>query len=216
MLLGAAMMTGIARAAELTPFVNDGALGARLHDLEFPEDFPKELTSGLTRRVLVRVELLAPERAPSRRIVEMTVKYDLWDETFRFTLSVDTRLALQETHASLPTVLARLQDARLPALFATGGLPQDVPHTLRAEVLLNPIDSERMEEIRKWVAQNSTNAPNPSGPSGGLGSASGSAATNPLLNRIFEQYTTGVGAASWRALVVSRPFSLPAVAQERP
>ena len=208
-----ALTSVCARAAELSPFLENGALGARIRDLPFPKDLPKDLTSGLTRRVLVRVELLTPSRAPSRRAIEITVKYDLWDETFRFTLAVEERVVSVETHASLDAVLAQLNDARLPSLFPVAGLAPDVTHTLRAEVLLNPIDGERMEEIRKWVAQNSTYAP---GRAGGPETNSSAATPNALFNRIFEQYTAEAGAAAWRETLVSKPFNLAAVPAGRP
>ena len=200
-------------AAEVAPFVENGMLGARVRGLQFPQTLPKDLTSGLTSRILTRVMLLAPGRPTSRHLVEITVKYDLWDETFRFTLAVDERVLVSETHATLDAVLARLHDAKLPALFPETALERGVAYTLRAEVLLNPIDRERMEKIRKWVAENSTYAPGQSG----VPDSRTSSTSNELFNRIFEEYAAGAAAtATWSETAVSSPFRAESVPHERP
>ena len=70
--------------------------------------------------------------------------------------------------------------------------------TLRVEVLLNPIDREKMQMIRKWVAQNST--PEVAG-------RQGISVSNAIFNRIFEQYADGSDvAAVWRTAVQSARF----------
>lgn len=208
-----ALASSAAQAADVVPFTDNGMLGARVRDLEFPRTFPKDLSSGLTSHVMVRISLRAPGRPDLQRVIELAVKYDLWDETFRFTLSVDGRVLTSDTQSSRDAVLARLHDARLPALFPEASLAQDVAYTLHADVLLNPIDAERMEKIRKWVAENSAYTP-------GQADVPGSSTTtksNEFFNRIFEQFAAGSRtAATWRESAVSSPFRLESVPHERP
>jgi hypothetical protein len=188
-------------------------LGARVRGLRFPQTLPKDLTSGLTSRILARVMLLAPGQPTGQHLVEITVKYDLWDETFRFTLAVDDRVLASEIHATLEAVLGRLREAKLPELFPEAGLERGVTYTLRAEVLLNPIDRERMEKIRKWVAENSTYAPGQAG----VPDSRTSSTSNELFNRIFEEYAAGAAAAAtWSETAVSSPFRPESVPHERP
>lgn len=188
-------------------------LGARVRNLEFPRGFPKDLTSGLTSHVMVRLSLQAPGRPESQRVAELAVKYDLWEETFRMTLSVDGRVLASDIYPSRDAVLARLHDARLPSLFPEGNLAPGVVYTLHADVLLNPIDAERMEKIRKWVAENSAYAPGQAGvPDTGTTTKS-----NEFFNRIFEQFAAGAKtAATWRATAVSIPFRPESLPHERP
>jgi hypothetical protein len=88
----------------------------------------------------------------------------------------------------------------LPRLFDAATLPGASDLTLRVEVLLNPIDREKMRMIRKWVAQNSTPE---------VGGDQGLSMSNAIFNRIFEQYADGSDvAAAWRVTVVSAPFRL--------
>lgn len=208
-----ALASTCANAADVVPFVDNGMLGARVRDLAFPRTFPKDLSSGLTSHVMVRMSLRAPGRPDVQRVIELAVKYDLWEETFQFTLSVDGRVLMSDMLASRDAVLARLHDARLPALFPEASLAHDVAYTLNADVLLNPIDAERMEKIRKWVAENSAYTP-------GQADVPGSSTTtksNELFNRIFEQFAAGSRtAATWRETVVSSPFRVESVPHERP
>ena len=93
----------------------------------------------------------------------------------------------------------------LPGLFDVSTLPGH-SLVLRVDVLLNPIDREKMRMIRKWVAQNSA----PEG-NGDLGISM----SNAIFNRIFEQYADGSNvAAAWRVAVASHPFSVDSLKHE--
>ena len=202
-----------ARAAEVAPFIDNDMLGARVRDLEFPRTIPKDLTSGLTSHLLVRLSLRSPGHADLQRVVELAVKYDLWDETFRFTLSLDGRVLMSDTQASRDAVLARLRDARLPSLFPEGSLTPGATYSLHADVLLNPIDAERMEKIRKWVAVNSAYTP-------GQADVPGTGRTTASIVfffRFFLLFASGSRtAAIWRETAVSSPFRPESVPHERP
>lgn len=195
-------------AGEVVPFIESGRVGAHIRDLQFPATLRKELTSGLTNRLLVRMTVLAENRSPLQRAIELTVKYDLWDENFRVTLVVDQRAVRDEILPTLDRVLAFLHDARLPGLFAATEVPASASLTLNADVLLNPIEKERMERIREWVAENSTQSPvDPTIPDSSP--PVGARMSNALFNRIFEQYASGSQvAAAWHETVVSKPFKL--------
>ena len=208
-----ALATARSQAADVVPFIENSMLGARVRDLDFPGSFPKDLTSGLTSHVMLRLSLRAPGHPDAQRVVELAVKYDLWEETFRVTLSVDGRVLSSDTQASRDAVLARLRDARLPSLFPEGSLTPGVAYSLHVDVLLNPIDAERMEKIRKWVAENSAYTPGQADVPG----TSTTTTSNQLFNRIFEQFAAGSKtAAIWRETVVSSPFRPESVPHERP
>jgi hypothetical protein len=208
-----ALASTCVQAADVVPFMDNGMLGARVRTLELPQTLPKDLRSGLTNHVMVRVMLQAPGRPPGQRVAQIAVKYDLWDETFRFTLNLDGRVLRNETHATLDAVMAALRDLTLPSLFPEAGLAQGATHTLRAEVLLNPIDAERMEKIRTWVAENSTYAPGQSG----VPDTRVTSTSNELFNRIFEQFAAGASsAAAWREIAISGEFRPESVPHERP
>jgi len=200
-------------AAELTPFAFEDHLCARILDAAFPEKLSKELTSGLTNRILVRVVLSADDETMGQKSVELAIRYDLWDENFPLVMTVDGTVVDSRTYASLAELRAYLANLTVRGLFRRAEVPAARPLTLRADLLLNPIDRERLEKIRKWVAENSTYTPSGSGGFGGAGASTSSI----IFNKIFEQYAAGSDlATTWQATVTSRPFTVESVSNERP
>lgn len=197
-----------ALAAQVLPLLENRYAGVTLHELPFPDTLRKDLKSGLTNRLLIRIQLLEQSRQVAQRSVEMAIKYDLWDETFRLTVTVGGTVTSAQTLSSLDDVMARL-NARLPNLFATSEVDEDHPLVLKVDLLLNPIEKERMEQIRKWVADNTTPTA-PVDPDRPASSAPlGQSASDAIFNRIFEQYAAGADVASaWHLTLVSQPFTL--------
>jgi hypothetical protein len=193
------MLSGAAAAAGLAPVQTGGELGVRFDALPFPPTLPRELESGLTNRLYVRVRLLEAQAVLQERTIEIAIRYDLWEQNFTVTRTVDTAPAetQQLSGAEMKNYLAALH---IPRLFSARTLNANVELTLRAELLLNPIGREKLRMIRKWVAENSTP----------VNADQGIATSNTVFNRIFEQYADGSDlAAVWRVELTSRPF-LPA------
>lgn len=185
-------------AAELTAIVNNRVIGARLTGLNFPESLDKDLRSGLTNRLLIRVMLNEQDKQRATRSIEVAVKYDLWDETFSVVQRRDGTVAHEQVIKTQIEVMRYLRGLDMTDLFpATASMG---PLTLRAEVLLNPIQRERIEQIQKWVRDNSSYVP--------LERAAEST-SNAMFNRIFEQYAAGSEvAAEWGESAVSAAFSV--------
>jgi hypothetical protein len=202
------------RAAELAPYIKGGELGVAIKGTAYPATLSKDLSSGLTNRILIRVALLDQSQSLDQRAVEIAIKYDLWDENFAVTVAVDGAVIESQTYVSVQDVRAVLANTRLPVLFKVGDLRSNKELAVRADVLLNPLDRERMEKIRKWVAQNSTYTPlDPT--SVGSARPAGSSTTNQIFNKIFEQYTTDTDvAAVWKETLTSKTFRLIDVPRE--
>lgn len=193
----------MAQAAELTHFIEDRHIGARVQALAFPESLRKDLRSGLTNRLLMRMTLQEGAQSRAAATVQIALQYDLWDERFRVELIVNGTVIDAPVLRTVDEAVSWLRDLRLPRLFespaSTGSL------TLKVEALLNPIERERMERIREWVTENSSYVPLESGTQG----TTSETGSNAMFNRIFEQYAAGKDvAAQWRQEVVSAPFSV--------
>lgn len=203
-----------ALAAELRPVVNGDRVGVLIKGLALPASLTKDLKSGLTNRILIRVTLLMDARVVDRKAVEMDVTYDLWDENFRLTVNVDHEVVHTEVIATLGAVMTIVSSPALAEVFVVAAPTQEAKYTLQGEILLNPIEREKMDKLRKWVAENNTNAtasgsalPDPTGLAAPLPTASPS---DSLFNRLFEQYARGDDiAALWHITLVSSSFSLP-------
>lgn len=183
-----------------------GKLGARIDATSFPDTLPKELTSGLTNRLYARVTLADIRGEIDQRNVEVAIRYDLWDQKFSVTATTYGAESESRSVANLAELNSMLNALPLPGLFDLTKLPAARDLTLRVDLLLNPIDREKMRMIRKWVAQNST--PD-AGPEKGISTS------NTLFNQIFEQYARGSDlAAVWRTQATSEPFRMDSLQNE--
>lgn len=190
------MLSAAVAAAGLAPIQSGGELGVRIDALPYPPTLPRELESGLTNRLYVRVRLFEAQTPLQERALEIAIRYDLWEQNFTVIRTVENAPPETQTMSSaeLKNYLAALQ---LPRLFSTRTLDQNMALTLRAELLLNPIGHEKLRMIRKWVAENSTP----------VNADQGIATSNTVFNRIFEQYADGSDlAAVWRVELQSPPF----------
>lgn len=207
-------------AAQLTPILNNGQLAVLVESTAWPETLRKDLTSGLTNRILIRATLSHGTEVVQQRAVEIAIRYDLWDERFEMNVAVDgvdmsshqfqSRLEMSSrTIESQDDMQAVLRKLHLPRLFSTTAMAAAQLYTVTTETLLNPVDRERMEMIKKWVAENSIAPTDIGGPSTGGG------LSVTLFNRIFEQYAKGADiAAVWRETSTSRPFKLEDLSNE--
>jgi hypothetical protein len=194
--------------AQLTPLLQGGELGVDLKGASLPPTIRKDLVSGLTNRIVIRVTLVSPGRPAAERLVGFAIKYDLWEETFGVKVDVDALPVSASTGQRLDEVIAMLNDLNLPRLFAVDAATAGRSLALTAEILFDPIEKARMEEIRKWVAENNhSGPPDASSLSAGLPAPRSTSAR--LFNRIFEQYAAGASvAATWKQTVTSKPFKL--------
>lgn len=201
------VLTGAeALGADVSPFLQEQWLGATVANAAFPASLRKDLTSGLTNRVLVRIAMSGDGAALKQQSVEVTIRYDLWEETFATTIIVGGATAQASTHPTLDAVIAFLARLRLPRLFRSTELNQNARYVIRAELLLNPIDRERMDQISKWVRENSDDTP--LGPDG-VGARVTTSMSSEIFNRIFEQYAKGSDtAAAWHESAASSAFTL--------
>jgi hypothetical protein len=82
------------------------------------------------------------------------------------------------------------------------------------EILLNPVERERIEAIKKWVAENSTYTP--ADTTGFSDKRVGSSRSNEIFNKIFEQYAGGAKVvAAWKESAFSKPFKIGGPTDER-
>jgi hypothetical protein len=204
-----------ASAAELTPFVQEQRVGVAIEKMRAPPTLRKDLVSGLTNRVLIKIDLLHNGQSLNRKVVEVSIRYDLWEETFGVDTRIDNAVVSSRTYRQLDEVVSVLSNLKLPALFAPAPGAQLV---LTAEVLFNPVDKERMDEIRKWVTENSAPAlPDPTNVRPGLSSPPPASNSRALFNKLFEQYAAGASvAAAWKDSGTSNRFTLSELPAEPP
>jgi hypothetical protein len=194
--------------AELEPTLDEGQLGVVLRSVNLPPSIRKDLVSGLTNRIVIRVSLLSSRQIVTQAAVGVAVKYDLWVETFAVKVNVDDHPVIASTAHNVDEVVSMLTNLNLPRLFANdSGVPAGSLQ-MTAELLFDPIEKARMEEIRKWVEENDRVAPPDAASLSSVLPVPRSASAR-LFNRIFEQYASGASlAATWKQTVISKPFMM--------
>jgi hypothetical protein len=162
--------------------------------------------SGFENRVLVRVSVLAAGKTIARRDVSVTAKYDLWEEQFAVRKFTGELLVSKVTLKQAQEVIAYLGRLEMDNLFAANSLQHAQEITLQADVSINPIEHEKIERVRKWVAGNSVPGEVSADPAG----VPLTSKPNDLFNKIFDQYIRGEDiVATWKITIASKPFKPP-------
>ena len=94
----------------------------RIDALAFPATLPRELASGLTNRLYVRVSVLDGQAVVQMRTVEITIRYDLWEEKFTVTRTMEHASSETQQVANITEVNSFLAvaayTAPVPCAFA--------------------------------------------------------------------------------------------------
>jgi hypothetical protein len=201
------LMTTQVVAAELAPFAVGDHMGIFISGLRFPDTLETDLQSGLTSRIVLRLVLLLGSRPIAQESLQVAVKFDLWDEKFRVTVTAANELQKVAAFTRLSDIDAWLAQLRLETLFLLRDLPPG-KYQLRANLLLNPVEKERVDQLKRWIAENSTPAgrlhPGSADPSAPL---SGSRPSE-MFNSILELYMKGEDVvAPWHAELSSAQFT---------
>jgi hypothetical protein len=199
----------VTMSAQLIPVLKEHRIGVLLENVRLPQRFRDDLRSGLTSRILIQITLLEAKKPVANKVVDIALKYDLWDETFGATIAVDNVSGEPHVLTRVDDVIAMLSRLNIPGLFSTGPLQGSKDLTLEARVLFNPLERERLEEIRSWVAENSRPASVDPASRGSLAAPPVATDSRSLFNKIFDQYAAGAAvAAAFADSGASKPFKL--------
>lgn len=206
-------------AARLTPWIASTGLGVAITQIAPPRTLRSDLSSGLTNRIVLQIVLLKDTERVRQRTAEITVKYDLWDEIYRMTVTLEGTVVVSQTYTRVDEVMSALSSLRLPGLFAAGDLPDSARMQLAVKIVFDPIEKARLEEQRQWVRENT--APLPAAPNvseiGPGARASAPVPQHSLFDRIFEQYAAGATVAgTWQDSGSSLEFELKGLRREPP
>jgi hypothetical protein len=209
-----------ALSAELSIGGDVAGLQTVISGVAFPSRLAQDLKSGLTNRILIRLELLRDSQVEARTDVLVTVRYDLWEEVYLVTEATGALTVTKQEFSNPDKVMEFLSRIVVPDVFGIAKRSRIGSYLLRAQILLNPIDRERLDNLRKWVAENAGAVGSVSaGAEGGLGEGvtapAGAPAPNSLFSRIFRGYSGIETAAKWRETVESKPFTVNEIIHDR-
>ena len=135
------------------------------------------------------------------KFVQINIKYDLWDEKYQKILFINDHQVDINKKMTKDEILKALRLLRLNNIFLKIPNQEDGFFYIEIEVMLNPINKEKMEEVRKWVAETSTTVPSD------LMGAIARPLTSRLFADLFEQVVKGqANATTWRIQEKSTNF----------
>ncbi len=211
-----------AAAARLTPWLGSNGLGVVITQTALPHTLRSDLSSGLTNRIVLQIVLLKETARIAQRTAEISVKYDLWDEIYRLTVTVEGTVVTSQIYTRVDEVMSVLSSVRLPGLFAADEFTGAAHLQLAVKIVFDPIDKARLEELRQWVQENTAPTPPPAPPNvAEVGPGAQASAPQPpqhsLFDRIFEQYASGASVAgTWQDSGTSAEFELQGLRREPP
>ena len=175
------LITTTIHAANVDPKIDGREVGVVVSDLSLPNTLPQDLASGFENKLLVRVVVLAKSDIVARTNWLITAKYDLWEEKYFVTRHAADGPVDKMSIQTTPEMVAYLSTLTLHGLFKVAALPPEQDLVMRVELFINPIEREKIDRLREWVAANSA-------PRGVIDSAAYTPKPNDLFNRIFDQY----------------------------
>ncbi|NQZ12603.1 MAG: hypothetical protein HRT35_36085 [Algicola sp.] len=198
LLLGAFVMLQ-AQAIELSSKNLNGQLSVTLSEIDYPAQFiDKELDSGLPNTINLLISLNENKQPLHTLTVNIQVLYDLWDEVYIVKqLSSDGvfNKKIFKTKKALVTWLGKIEQR----IIAVDKLKPNAAHQINAQVIVNPVKTERIKKIQAWIASsngfthrenrqrsNSSYVGSRSNRASGV-SSSGVAASGPRFQKLFDQ-----------------------------
>lgn len=194
----------VAFAIDVSPVINDQSIGAELKNIEYPNTLNKDLTSGLLMKVVFIVHLQSNDaQVHQTQRIEINGRYDLWKEQFNLATMQNSQETKEQTFQKMNEVVTFLTSLSLYNLFPVTDLPKRTVLHVNVNMLYNPIEKQRAENIRQWVNRNSVAIPSKTGIAGPSRSA-----TDTWFNRIFNQFGETNEAAAWQMQGQSKSFVL--------
>src|SRR5688572_25703976 len=92
------MWHSLALAFEIEPIISTQDVAVKMRSVEFPDYFPKDLTSGLQTRVVFIVDITESSNQPIQsQHIEIASRYDLWKENFAISTRYNGALKATQT-----------------------------------------------------------------------------------------------------------------------
>ncbi|MFT4929461.1 MAG: hypothetical protein ACI8WB_005594 [Phenylobacterium sp.] len=223
------------QAIDIKPENLKGQLAVTVKSIPYPAQLDAELDSGLPNTINVLLWLSDDSNDNGRLVatVDYQVTYDLWDEVYLVNITTHAGGVTRHVVKTKTELLRRLSHITLTQVVDLNTLVSATNTSLSTQVIVNPVDGERIKKIHAWIANSKgfTHEPqdkrqstsltntvansNRIAPvSGGVGASvtvtrSGGPRFQKLFDKILEQYMqTDEVPALWRSERVSQRLEL--------
>ena len=147
------LASGAASAIDIQPSVKGKHLHAGLSNISYPDRFiTKEVNSGLPNQVTVWMTLSEGGKQLHLVNQQLQITYDLWDEVYRVQVNGSGQTSVQFVATDNRALQQRLRHLQLGQLTQLVNLNPALTYRLSAQVIVNPVQTERIRKIQAWLA----------------------------------------------------------------
>lgn len=151
-LLNTTHLIQTANATELSVKLDSQALSVIVNDIDYPESLvAKELKSGLPNDINILINIRQGNTVIFATTVNYSITYDLWDEVF----------VIRSVKGEQPPTIERIEQQEIERFIQSFHLTSEKAHDLlktnlsyhlQMRVLANPVNTERINKIKAWIA----------------------------------------------------------------
>lgn len=196
------LLCSFVEAISVMPTQQGRRLGVKIEKIAYPQKLLAELKSGFTNRLIVEIQIQVENKVVGKKQIQLVSKYDLWEETFTLFLVSDGIVLKKQTYTKIAEVIKSLDPLIATDVMAIpSSINSGQSFFLRVELSLNPIEKEKMQEVQKWVRENSTAA------ASGFSGIISRPVSGKMFADLFSQVAQGQdNAATWRVSAESAPM----------
>tara|TARA_R110001583_G_scaffold78901_1_gene213610 strand:+ start:3383 stop:4165 length:783 start_codon:yes stop_codon:yes gene_type:complete len=152
-LLTSTVLALTAQGIEISASIHNDQLTAKVNDISYPATLlDKELNSGLSNNISLLLSLYQQDNKRFAVRLNYQITYDLWDEIYTVRITDSNALSKSKRINSKADLIAFIEEIELPTGFDMSHIQADVSFQLRAQVLVNPVKTERIKKIKAWIA----------------------------------------------------------------
>lgn len=141
-------------AITLENSVADEAVIMIISDIRYPKNIIEhELDSGLPNNFTVLFSLSENNKAMFASTANLQITYDLWDEVYHIQVLADNVLMQERTITQKAALSKFINHLKIESVAMYSYLKPKQSYQINAQVLMNPVTTQRIEKIRRWIAK---------------------------------------------------------------
>ncbi|MCJ8271472.1 MAG: DUF4390 domain-containing protein [Psychrosphaera sp.] len=142
-----------ALALTVSPTISDGRLSVTVGDINYPKTaLDKALKSGLPNNIGLWLTLTRDDKEVHVAHLNHQITYDLWDEVYQVQTTSTTGVQSSQMVSSQTQLLSQLSSIALGNVVPVAVLQPRGQYRLKAQVIVNPVQVERIKKIQAWIA----------------------------------------------------------------
>lgn len=144
----------LGRTVDIQLLRNGSHYDLQVSNVPFPQEkFKKDLNSGLSTTLITSLSLFRENALQTKKQLMFKIYYDLWDEVYYFK-SLDGDKVLSTTKLNKTLLNNFLSQYTFPTTITEEESKRISSYTAMFELVVDPINKEKRDKIKKWLAQN--------------------------------------------------------------